>query len=121
MICELRATSYELFFYQLDLLTPGISPFSASDRKHKRQTPNLRRKPLGRPHSWQRLCLRLLNFGFRASFTRFAVVAINSRLSPYAPWRKGIPKWRSSARAWLSSLAVVTMVMFMPFSFSTFA
>jgi hypothetical protein len=37
----------------------------------------LRRNPRGRPHSWHRLCLRLLNFGFRASFTLFAVVAIN--------------------------------------------
>ena len=91
---------------------------SASARKHKRQTPNLRRNPRGRPQSWQRLCLRQLNFGFRASFTLFAVVAI-FLLSPYAPCRKGMPKARSSALAWLSSLAVVTMVMFMPFIFST--
>jgi hypothetical protein len=100
---------------------------SASDRKHKRQMPNLRRNPRGRPHSWQRLCLRLLNFGFRASFTLFAVVAINP-LNPlpasyadrtYAPWRNGIPKCFNSAFAWLSSLAVVTIVMFIPFIFST--
>jgi hypothetical protein len=63
--------------YQLDLTTPGISPLSASERKHKRQTPNLRKNPRGRPQSWHRLCLRQLNFGFRASFTLFAVVAIN--------------------------------------------
>jgi hypothetical protein len=74
--CELRTMNYELSCYQLDLFTPGISPLSASPRKHKRQMPNLRRKPRGLPHSWHRLCLRLLNFGFRASFTRFAVVAI---------------------------------------------
>ena len=80
--------------------------------------PNLRKNPRGRPHSWQRLCLRQPNFGFRASFTRFAVVAINPLL--YAPCRKGMPKCLSSARAPLSSAAVVTMVMFMPFSFSTF-
>jgi len=92
---------------------------SASARKHKRQMPNLRKKPRGRPQSWHRLCLRQLNFGFRASFTLFAVVAI-SLLSPYAPWRNGIPKCFSSALAWLSSFAVVTMVMFMPFIFSTF-
>jgi hypothetical protein len=119
MISEPRTTNCELSRYQLDLLTPGISPFNASDRKHKRQTPNLRRKARGRPQSWHLLCLRLLNFGFRASFTRFAVVAIKPQLPPYASWRKGIPKWRSSARAWLSSFAVVTIVMFMPFSFST--
>src|ERR1700733_9585878 len=33
--------------------------------------------------------------------------------------RNGMPNCRSSARAWLSSFAVVTIVMFMPFSFST--
>ena len=83
--------------------------------------PNLRRKPRGRPQSWHRLCLRQLNFGFRASFTLFAVVAINPLALPYyAPCRNGIPKCFSNARAWLSSFAVVTIVMFMPFSFSTF-
>jgi len=62
--------------YQLDFTTPGISPLSASERKHKRQTPNLRRNARGRPQSWQRLCWRDLNFGTLASLTRFAVVAI---------------------------------------------
>jgi hypothetical protein len=28
--------------YQLDLITPGISPLSANDRKQRRQMPNLR-------------------------------------------------------------------------------
>ena len=37
--------------------------------------PNLRRNARGRPHNWQRLCLRLENLGFLASLTRFAVVA----------------------------------------------
>jgi hypothetical protein len=48
------------------------------------------------------LCLRQLNFGFRASFTLFAVVAINPQIplcAPYAPCRNGIPKCFSSARA----------------------
>src|ERR1700733_1587508 len=105
--------------YQELFTTPGISPLWARLRKHRRQMPNLRRNARGRPQSWQRLCLRLLNFGLRASFTRFAVVAIFPLILDYAPWRKGIPNWRSRARAELSSLAVVTMVMFMPFSFST--
>src|ERR1700744_5151548 len=105
--------------YQLDLTTPGISPFSASPRKHRRQTPNLRKKPRGRPQSLHRLCLRELNFGFRASFTRFAVVAIKLQYSSYAPWRNGMPKALSNGRAELSSFAVVTIVMFKPFSFST--
>ena len=42
-------------------------------------------------------------------------------LLAYAAWRNGMPNCRSSARAELSSLAVVTIVMFMPFSLSTFA
>ncbi len=67
--------------YQLDLTTPGISPLSARLRKHKRQTPNLRKKARGRPQSWQRLCWRDLNFGTLASLTRFAVVAILFSLS----------------------------------------
>jgi hypothetical protein len=65
-----------LSYYQLDFTTPGISPLSANERKHKRQMPNFRRYPRGRPQSLHRLCLRELNFGFRASFTLFAVVAI---------------------------------------------
>jgi hypothetical protein len=70
--------------YQEDFETPGISPRSASWRKHKRQMPNLRRNARGRPHKLQRLCLRVENFGFftfsgfwcspTPSFTRFAVV-----------------------------------------------
>jgi hypothetical protein len=65
------------------LTTPGISPLRASERKHKRQTPNFLRNPRGRPQSWHRLCLRQLNFGFRASFTLFAVVAINPHQCSY--------------------------------------
>jgi len=74
--------------YQDDLETPGISPRRASPRKHKRHTPNLRRYARGRPHSLQRLCLRVENLGAAAllpracsnffsifaSLTRFAVV-----------------------------------------------
>jgi hypothetical protein len=57
-------------------MTPGISPLSASERKHKRQMPNLRKNARGRPQRLQRLCWRLENFGFLLSLTRFAVVAI---------------------------------------------
>jgi len=64
--------------YHDDFETPGISPRNASWRKHKRQTPNFRRYARGRPHSLQRLCLRVENLGFLASLTRFAVVAIQS-------------------------------------------
>src|SRR3954464_2045616 len=102
--------------YQDDLETPGISPLSARLRKHKRQMPNLRRKPRGRPQIAQRLCWRDENFGFRASLTRFAVVAIKSFYC-----RNGMPMCFKSARASLSFLAVVTMVTFMPFCLSILA
>src|SRR5579875_141911 len=101
--------------YQLDFTTPGISPLSARPRKHKRQMPNFRRNARGRPQSWHRLCWRDLNFGLRATLTRFAVVAMNllflvcPETDRYAPWRKGIPKKRRRVRAPLSSLAVVTI------------
>src|SRR5260370_5018415 len=125
-----------VLFYQLDFKTPGISPLRASERKQRRHTPNLRRKARGRPQSWQRLCWRDLNFGVFASLTRFAVVAmfllsifdcklVRGRWAwlriGYAPTRKGIPKPFSKARAPLSSVAVVTIVTFMPFNLSTFA
>jgi hypothetical protein len=68
-----------------DFETPGISPRNASPRKHKRQIPNFRKYPRGRPQILQRLCLRVENFGFftlrgltllsAPSLTRFAVVA----------------------------------------------
>ena len=112
-------------------MTPGISPFSASERKHKRQMPNLRRNARGRPHRLQRLCWRLENFGFRLSFTRFAVVAIllpivvlqysvlrSCLLQICYAARKGRPRPRSNARAWSSDFAVVTTVTFIPLSFS---
>ena len=81
--------------YQDDFETPGISPRSASWRKHKRQMPNLRKNARGRPQNLQRLCLRVENFGFLGlswcnptpSFTRFAVVA-----KLFAPdFRTGVP------------------------------
>jgi hypothetical protein len=61
--------------HQDDLETPGISPRSASPRKHRRQIPNLRRKPRGRPQIRQRLCRRLENLAFLCkSFWYFAIV-----------------------------------------------
>src|ERR1700686_1032163 len=79
---EVSGVSRQVTVYQLDLTTPGISPLSARLRKQRRQQPNLRRSARGRPQSWQRLCWRDLNFGFLASLTRFAVVAIVFALYP---------------------------------------
>ncbi len=61
--------------YQLDLVTPGISPASASLRKSIRHNPNFRRKARGRPHSWQRLCCCTRNFGGRFDFSISAFLA----------------------------------------------
>jgi hypothetical protein len=63
-------------YYQLAFVTPGISPFSASCRKQRRQIPNLLKKPRGRPQRQQRFRWRHLNFGVFKSFAIFAVVAI---------------------------------------------
>ena len=72
--------------------------------------PNLRMYARGRPHSLQRLCLRVENFGLLTlpgftllsapSLTRFAVVA--TKISSWLCFLyalNGIPKCRNSARA----------------------
>jgi len=74
-----KATAKESNYQEL-FTTPGISPFKARLRKHRRQMPNFRRKARGRPQRLQRLCFREENFGVRLSFTRFAVVDILSYL-----------------------------------------
>jgi hypothetical protein len=85
-LAELEPGKFLLIaYYHEDFETPGISPFKAKLRKHKRHNPNLRRYARGRPQILHRLCLRVENFGFLTfcglvllsvpSFTRFAVVA----------------------------------------------
>jgi hypothetical protein len=49
--------------YQLDLVTPGISPRNALSRKQMRHIPNFLRKARGRPQMLQRLYPRTANFG----------------------------------------------------------
>jgi len=51
--------------YQLDLVTPGISPRKLSKRKQIRHRRNRRKNPLTRPQSGQRLYCRQGNFGSR--------------------------------------------------------
>jgi hypothetical protein len=88
----------------------------------------LRRKARGLPQMLQRLRCCVENLGFLFVLAIFAVVAIfsfaNTKyqiLSTVPYCLNGIPKLLSSARAWLSSRAVVTMVTFIPFNLSTFA
>jgi hypothetical protein len=54
--------------YQLDLVTPGISPDRARFRKQMRQSMNFRYTPRERPQRRQRLCARTLNFGTHLAF-----------------------------------------------------
>jgi hypothetical protein len=53
--------------YQLALITPGISPASASFRKQIRHSLNFRKNPRGRPHWKQRFRCRQRSFGFFAA------------------------------------------------------
>src|SRR3954471_13909752 len=73
--------------YQLAFVTPGISPFRASWRKHSRQMPNLRRKARGRPHRQQRFrcrvgCLSIP--GFPAALAAWESSRICSSLISFA-------------------------------------
>ncbi len=54
--------------YQLDLITPGSSPFRDIVRKQMRQMPNWRMYARGRPQMGQRLYVLTLNFGVRFDF-----------------------------------------------------
>src|ERR1051326_1564844 len=63
--------------YQLLFVTPVMSPSSASLRKHRRHSANLRMYARGRPHRRQRFRRRILYFGGFCSFAIFAVVAIS--------------------------------------------
>lgn len=65
-----------MLFYQLDLVTPGISVLDANSRKQMRQMPKSLIKPWPRPQRQQRLTIRVENFGFLLAFTIKAVLAI---------------------------------------------
>jgi|GEM_PF-1942981 len=77
---------------------------------------NFRRKPRGRPQSGQRLRCRTGNLGLRVAATIFETFATTL---PLAQERNGIPRYFRSARPSSSVRAVVTMVTFIPFTFST--
>ena len=96
-------------------MSPVTSPASARLRRQIRHIWNLRRNARGRPHSGHRLYLRTANFGLRFAWAIFESLAI--RLSSLY-WRKGRPKCRSRASPRSSFPAVVTKLMFSPFTFS---
>src|SRR2546429_9751278 len=55
--------------YQLDFVTPGMSPLCAISRKQMRQIPNRRNTPRERPHTLQRVYARTANLGLRFAFS----------------------------------------------------
>jgi len=63
-------------FYQLDLVTPGISALEANSRKQMRQMPKSLIKPWLRPQRQHRLTILVEYFGFFFDFTIKAVLAI---------------------------------------------
>src|SRR6266496_196654 len=87
--------------YQLALMTPGMSPESASLRKQIRHISNFLRYARGRPQERQRLYLRTPNFGLRLA------LAIRDSLATTLPsywFRNGIPRYeRTRGRATLKS------------------
>lgn len=62
--------------YQLDFLTPGISPRLASSLKQIRHKSNARRYPRARPQRQHRFTRREENFGFFLDFAIWFSVAI---------------------------------------------
>src|SRR5664279_1290619 len=56
-------------YYQLDLVTPGMSPCEASSRKVRRETLNRRMKARRRPVTSQRLTTRV-GLAFRGNWVR---------------------------------------------------
>jgi hypothetical protein len=62
--------------YQLDFVTPGISPSLASLRKQRRHIPNLRKYPRALPHIRQRLTFRVLYLGVLSALMIIAFLAI---------------------------------------------
>src|SRR5699024_6376180 len=94
--------------YQLDLLIPGNCPACAISRRQMRHSPNLRYTDRGRPHRWQRVYPRTLNFGC------FAALAISDFLAMAHCSLNGKPSLRSNSRPSSSLVAVVTTVTFIP-------
>lgn len=64
--------------YQLDLVTPGISPLDAILRKQIRHSENFRRYARGLPQTRQRFRALTLYFGSLFAFSIKAVLAIPS-------------------------------------------
>jgi hypothetical protein len=85
-----------------------------------RHSPKSRRNARGRPHRWQRLYLRTLNFGVRFHFSTIDFFAKPAPLDRRAyRCRKGMFMSRSSSCPSSSFRAEVTNVMSIPRIFST--
>jgi len=80
MLATDRRHGSQPFSYQLDLVTPGISPDNARFRKHMRQSWNFRYTPRARPHRLQRWWVRTLNLG---SCLAFALKQVFATVTPH--------------------------------------
>jgi hypothetical protein len=113
-----------IFGYQLDFITPGISPLRAILRKQMRQMPNRRRKARGRPHKGQRwyFCTANLVGRFALAINDFLAIRVSAgpgfSSRPRLYLLKGMPKRFRRNLPSSSVRALVTMVMFIPLTLS---
>ena len=88
-------------YYQLDLVTPGISPARARFRKQMRQSWNFLKYPLGRPQRLQRFDARTLNFGLRLAL---AIMHVFATITPCQEPDRGSPRLCRLRRAFPESV-----------------
>lgn len=105
------------FSYQLDFLTPGISPLYANSLKQIRQIPNFFITECGRPHLLQRVYSCTLNFLGLLCFTTILFLA--NFIPPFAYFLKGKPNPFNKSNASSFVSAVVTKTMSIPRTFTT--
>jgi hypothetical protein len=91
MTAEAAAGRPDSSSYQLDFVTPGISPASASSLKHRRQSWNFLRYPRGRPHRWQRWYARALNLGLLLALAIKQVLATITPLFRFGTAGRSVP------------------------------
>ncbi len=111
-----------IFGYQLDFVTPGISPRRAILRKQMRQMPNRRRKARGRPHKGQRwyFCTSNLGGRFALAINDFLAIRFSAGgvIRPRLYFLKGRPNRVKRNLPSSSVRASVTIVMFIPLTLS---
>ena len=122
LVCSLETKSclscypvriFSIYYYQLDLVTPGSIPCEARLRKHIRQIPNFLKNPLGLPHIGHLLYALTLNLGSLIPFILRAFFANSSSLFKNQSLN-GMPNSLRSSFPSSSVCAVVTIVILRP-------